>query len=302
MDRKNPNARPVLPHAGQPAPASRSEAGGPRPDAAGDDVRRRKPLRLPFEKRRRNDWTVWIYRHRVGLLVTVVIYLLAAIIFMSYRIMLGPVDVYAKMFEMVDPEQEQPEELTPEQEEVLKEIERLEQMQYEQISNQISNQNAEFNAGLKDDKGTKAQEIYADAERVQREMNANRQAYEQGLADLETPSSSQRTEQSAKGDSEKKETSRVRGNVTVEYDLPGRTDRYLYIPAYECLEGGTVVVNITVDRNGKVLTADVSKATSTRENCIRDMAVKAARASYFDVSPTSPEKQKGTITYRFVPQ
>ena len=65
--------------------------------------------------------------------------------------------------------------------------------------------------------------------------------------------------------------------------------------------GGEVTVNITVNRNGKVVSASM-KESSTNSSCINDMAILAARNSRFNVDDTGSDKQSGTITYIFVPQ
>ena len=259
-------------------------------------------MRLPFEKRRKGDWSVWIYQHRVGLMVTVVIYLVAAILFMSYRIILNPDANYSMMIELVNP-QEKTETLTPEEQEAIKEIERIEEVRYERAMNRISNQNAEMNSGLKDDRGTRASDIYKDAERVQRELAAGKAAYEKSMADLEAMEKPKdQTPQSNRGESETRQDVLVKGNVTVSFNLEGRTGRYLHIPAYQCQGGGEVTIGITVNRSGKVIAASVDRATSTNDPCITDMAVQSALASSFSASSSAPEKQKGTITYLFVPQ
>ncbi len=49
------------------------------------------PLRLPFDTNsNKGGWAEWIFRHRIGLLITVVIYLCLAILFVSYRIVILP--------------------------------------------------------------------------------------------------------------------------------------------------------------------------------------------------------------------
>ena len=112
------------------------------------------------------------------------------------------------------------------------------------------------------------------------------------------PQKAASTNKSDKSTSEN-QTVKVQGNVTVSYDLAGRTATYLHVPAYQCREGGTVVVGITVNRNGEVIAASIVYGG---DECMRSTALKAARESLFDINPSAPARQTGTITYVFIPQ
>lgn len=79
---------------------------------------------------------------------------------------------------------------------------------------------------------------------------------------------------------EKESGVKQKGSVLISYWLPGRRDVSLYMPAYQCEGGGEVTVNITVNRNGKVVSASM-KESSTNSSCINDMAILAARNSRF---------------------
>ncbi len=94
----------------------------------------------------------------------------------------------------------------------------------------------------------------------------------------------------------------VSGNVAASFILAGRTAVYIDIPAYKCQGGGRVVVNISVNRNGRVVAASVDRATSTSDKCILDEAVNSAKACRFSTSSTALDPQRGTITYTFVAQ
>ena len=71
------------------------------------------------------------------------------------------------------------------------------------------------------------------------------------------------------------------------------------IPAYRCEAGGEVVVQIAVDRGGEVLSARV---LSGGDECMRETALAAARASLFNIDASAPARQTGTVTYLFIPQ
>jgi TonB family protein len=80
---------------------------------------------------------------------------------------------------------------------------------------------------------------------------------------------------------------------------PVRMSRHLEVPAYRCEGGGEVVVAITVDRDGKVVGA---RAREGGDECMRECAVESARRSRFNIDPSAPARQTGTITYIFIPQ
>ena len=184
-------------------------------------------LRLPYMKRRTNA-AAWTYDHRVGVSVTIIVYLLLAIAFVGGKIMIRnsrPNNMF-----MVD--LQTLEDLAREQQRLEQEVKMRQSMgeSYEQVLNRISNENAE------------------------------------------------------------RAENRLRHSVHLE------------VPAYRCRRGGTVVVNITVNRNGNVVSASVDKGLSETDECMQQTAVGAARSSRFDINTSAPERQSGTITYVFVAQ
>lgn len=84
------------------------------------------------------------------------------------------------------------------------------------------------------------------------------------------------------------------------YDLAGRTYLSLPKPNYNSQVEGVVVVEVTVDKEGRVIAANPGHRGSTTmdENLLQD-AKKAALSARFDRKPDAPAVQKGTITYRF---
>lgn len=298
--------RPVTPHphrpVEQPRP-TRPQAPGP-PPRSGEG--RPPRIALPFEQRRRKgDAGDWVYRHRVGLLVTVVLYLIAAIMFISYKIVINGNQTATMYIDLVDPNE--PEPVKPEEVEPPKPAEQIDAGQYERVMNRASDQNSKLTS-LKDDRGTQTQELYEEAKRVQEQLAAGQQAFREGMDELAAMSKRQRggaqsptsPASMSKSSSSKRQTVKVQGNVTVSYDLAGRMATYLHVPAYQCREGGTVVVGITVNRNGEVVNAAVEKASPGE--CIASRAVQAALASTFNADAGAPDKQRGTITYVFVAQ
>lgn len=274
----------------------------PQPPRSGQHPATERPDRivLPFsDRRRRGDAGDWVYRHRVGLLVTVVLYLLAAILFVSYKIVVHENPTTTMYIDLVTPEEEE----VPKPEEQPKPIEQIDPGQYERVMNRASDQNAKMDASLRDDRGTQADKLIEEAQRVQQAVAAGQQAFRSGMDEIAEMSRRHKMPQSSsssKSSSSQRQTVKVQGNVTVSYDLAGRTATYLHVPAYQCREGGTVVVGITVNRNGEVISAAVEQASPGE--CIAERAVQAARASTFNADASAPERQRGTITYVFVAQ
>ncbi len=93
----------------------------------------------------------------------------------------------------------------------------------------------------------------------------------------------------------------MKGRVTVSFSLtnPVRTSRRLVVPAYQCEGGGEVEVSVTVNRSGEVTAAHVEYGGDA---CMRETALRAARASLFNIDQSAPARQQGTITYIFIPQ
>ena len=64
-------------------------------------------------------------------------------------------------------------------------------------------------------------------------------------------------------------------------------------------ENAGKVVAVEIDRTGKVLSAEV---TYGGDECMRQTAIESARNSRFDHNDSAPPRQKGKITYIFIPQ
>jgi TonB family protein len=86
--------------------------------------------------------------------------------------------------------------------------------------------------------------------------------------------------------------------TSISYSLVERNAYYLPPPIYTCIEGGKVVVNISVDANGYVTEASFNdKSSGTSNGCLVDNAIAYALKARF--SPDSKNSQIGTITYLF---
>jgi outer membrane biosynthesis protein TonB len=91
------------------------------------------------------------------------------------------------------------------------------------------------------------------------------------------------------------------GGEGVSYTLSGRSARSLPKPNYPGNEEGIVVVQITVDKYGKVNDAKAGvKGTNTNNQGLWEAARKAAISTSFNQNLDAPAFQTGSITYRFV--
>ena len=230
------------------------------------NVRPPRP-RLPFEKGP-TDLGSWAYEHRVGLCCMIIAYLAFGIVFVSVKIAMNQERVEGAMYiDLTDMQQalETLQQQVPEQQD--------EGDDFSNVKNRISDEN-----GRSESVG-----------RTTASTAGGGASSSKSIADF------------MEGLDE--EAAAVAGRVKASQDAfaKGRRDVSLYMPAYQCEGGGEVTVNITVNRNGKVVSASM-KESSTNSSCINDMAILAARNSRFNVEDTGSDKQSGTITYIFVPQ
>jgi TonB family protein len=87
----------------------------------------------------------------------------------------------------------------------------------------------------------------------------------------------------------------------ISYNLQGRGSQKLVSPKYEYQEGGKVVVEVSVDRDGKVTQAVPGiKGSTTLDEYLLKVAKDAAMEARFEPKPDAPVIQKGTITYNFI--
>ncbi len=91
------------------------------------------------------------------------------------------------------------------------------------------------------------------------------------------------------------------GNKGISYDLQGRGFQALPSPKYDYQGEGKVVVEVSVDRSGKVIQAIPGvKGSTTLDEYLLKVAKDAAVGARFAVKQDAPAVQKGTITYNFV--
>ena len=93
------------------------------------------------------------------------------------------------------------------------------------------------------------------------------------------------------------------GPTRIYYDLERRYHTYLPIPIYKCMGAGKVVLMLEVNQQGTVERAQVvSKESTTNDECLIETAINTALISRFNADINAPKIQKGTLTYIFVAQ
>ncbi len=228
---------------------------------------------------------------KAGLYITVIFHLVVLIILLATQ--LGFSLAKENSFVLDFTKQEQVEKVK--KEEVFKEdiTKRVEQMLA--AAGNIPIRNVAVDRGaLKDDRGTNAEELYKDAERLQQELNNG--------APLPKDELVYEYKKTETGGPKKSSESSYSGPSVVSYELEGRKASRLSIPAYRCMGAGMVTVIITVDPQGNVINAKVEDAVSSSDGCLRNFAIRAARLSKFSASKTAPPKQIGNIVYQFIAQ
>ena len=251
---------------------------------------KRQRLDLPFIRRRKDIGTV-MYDHRAGVFAVVVLALVMGIVFVASRVIVGTPKVAADI--LVD--LRTVEELREEARRLEREV-RLRQMaDGGAVSNAVSNEAAD----LRDDRNTDMSQVRGLAEDADSRMSANRDAWDRGLREIENMRADRGDERA-----DVNRDSRAKGRVMVSFSItnPTRYSENLVVPGYRCERGGEVVVTVTLNRSGDVVSAAVDKGLSDGDGCMHETALDAARRSRFNLDAVAPERQTGTITYTFIPQ
>lgn len=230
-----------------------------------------------------------------GILITVSIHL-AVIIVLLLSVLEPKLNKERMSIELDFSEQEKLEKLESELARQKALNEKLDRMLKEEgidSPSQSEIKNLRVDASLKDAKGIDAEQLYKDAERIQREYEQNMSRKEEDYADISTPKEKQTEEEP--------EESYI-GPSVLSYQLDGRKGSYLPIPAYKCIGAGEVTVIVTVNPNGDVVGAKIQDDISSEDKCLREYALKAASLSRFSKKSEAPARQLGNIVYQFIAQ
>lgn len=231
---------------------------------------------------------------RAGLYITIIFHLVVIIVLLAYQI--DNALRREESFVLDFTKQEEIEKQKKEQifkEDISKRIEEM-LAAARNSGEPVRNVAVDANTQLKDDRNTDADQLYKDAERLANELKSG-QLEDAREEAVELPAE----EKKKKEDPKKKE---FKGKAVVTYNLEGRKASSLKIPAYRCYDSGDVTVIITVNNAGRVVGAKILEEISSSDACLRSEAIRAARTTRFNSSPSSPPNQTGEILYRFIAQ
>jgi len=246
-------------------------------------------------------------KHMVGIMGTISIHLVLAIVLLLFKMNYTPtprsVEIDINFRDELLP-------ITEEQRVQMDKIDiAIEQLinhglEADAVKNVIGDENApdkptnELNPTLQDDKGTNASDIYSQRDILKQRMLADKEKNEKN----NTLEGQEEIPNTPEKNTVTKENTKIKGPKVISFSLEGRDYIKLPVPSYKCQYGGQVVVDIEVDANGKVTNAKIDSRNSVNDECITEAAIAAAYNSEFSDSPNGQAKQKGSITYLFVPQ
>lgn len=236
-------------------------------------------------------------RHKVGILGTISLNLILAILFFVFELRSRAHLIDTMILVDFDREYEirQPEEYKAEP--LLPADALVPDKEWEAIKNiAVDATREDLNPDLKDEKNIDADDLYQEAQCVREQMQSNRERWEdaQNLEELDVPNIEEKN-------TAPPDEGQYKGPTVISYYLEGRKALRLPVPSYKCERGGQVVVDIEVLGNGTVAKAAVDATNSVQDECITSSAIRAALASRFTAS-ASMARQRGSITYLFVPQ
>lgn len=258
----------------------------------------RRHARIDLGNTRSESLGEWLFNHRVGLLVVFAVFVLSGTVLATARYDVERIDL-EYLIEIL------PEEFQEQEQPVTKPVPSIEELsqRVQNVRNIVSNAAATEQSSGSSSFDDDLQQLMDD---VEEGMDANRAAYEEGMNSVRGSGKGGKGGGNDKGDADNENDNargKYQGNCTVTYcfENPVRSDRGLYVPAYTAKGGGTVVLEVLIDRNGAVTSARVLTSTNSSLN---QVAIKAARNynTRFNIDGSAPSPHRGTITYTFVAQ
>ncbi len=274
--------------------------------ATGQPPRPRRRPHIDLGDTRSESFGEWLYSHRLGFVAVIISILVGGLWIATARvnIEIPPIE-YIIEFVDQEPTPEEVEKLKQQRDKLQQEIDRR-LAAVQQVKNVQSNESAEEGGAESQNYDNETQQMM---DKIASDMASNRSDYESGMREANGigKGGSGNGSGGKKGDGKDKN---FKGAVTVSYDINyvsgnkkvARTARAsLYKPAYLAKEGGYVVLEVRVDRNGTVKSAVVKESSNSALN---EIARKAAlnAGTIFNIDPNAPVSNVGTITYTFVAQ
>jgi hypothetical protein len=241
----------------------------------------------------------------VGILGTVIFHLVAAIIFMSFKLYSlekTPLDGFAVEFV-------QYEEKGPEKKLIELPVSGIEKIVYDDqellnLARNLANKPeeqvdpSEYIDMVKEElirDGKLGPENFIDDQKRADDLGGDEKMAYENDENKEAAEDQQRGSRDLEAD--------YQGPTRIYYNLEGRNHTYLPIPIYKCQGSGIIVLSIEVNRKGTVEEASVIDEKSTASDpCLIETAVTTALVSRFTPGIHFPPVQKGTLTYQFVAQ
>ena len=241
----------------------------------------------------------WLKEHRHGVMGTVIFHLVLAIFLVCVGI--SRLDSQQRMEIEID--MPEPEIVQQKQEEQKKKEQILQQSADEEVNEMLRSLAANEDAVKKNAETQPHERVEEYIEQIQEEIDSDYGGRYRANKNKHYKEDSIRVQRDIKERMLDSLQSTVYvGKSSVSYNIKGRYKTYLPIPVYKCEFGGKIVVAVVVNRQGRVIKAEVVDAESNKDDSLREVAVDAALKSEFNVDEKAPERQTGTITYNFVKQ
>ena len=241
----------------------------------------------------------WLKEHRHGVMGTVIFHLVLAIFLVCVGI--SRLDSQQRMEIEID--MPEPEIVQQKQEEQKKKEQILQQSADEEVNEMLRSLAVNEDAVKKNAETQPHERVEEYIEQIQEEIDSDYGGRYRANKNKHYKEDSIRVQRDKKERMLDSLQSTVYvGKSRVSYNIKGRYKTYLPIPVYKCEFGGKIVVAVVVNRQGRVIKAEVVDAESNKDDSLREVAVDAALKSEFNVDEKAPERQTGTITYNFVKQ
>ena len=241
----------------------------------------------------------WLKEHRHGVMGTVIFHLVLAIFLVCVGI--SRLDSQQRMEIEID--MPEPEIVQQKQEEQKKKEQILQQSADEEVNEMLRSLAVNEDAVKKNAETQPHERVEEYIEQIQEEIDSDYGGRYRANKNKQYKEDSIRVQRDKKERMLDSLQSTVYvGKSSVSYNIKGRYKTYLPIPVYKCEFGGKIVVAVVVNRQGRVIKAEVVDAESNKDDSLREVAVDAALKSEFNVDEKAPERQTGTITYNFVKQ
>ena len=241
----------------------------------------------------------WLKEHRHGVMGTVIFHLVLAIFLVCVGI--SRLDSQQRMEIEID--MPEPEIVQQKQEEQKKKEQILQQSADEEVNEMLRSLAVNEDAVKKNAETQPHERVEEYIEQIQEEIDSDYGGRYRANKNKHYKEDSIRVQRDKKERMLDSLQSTVYvGKSSVSYNIKGRYKTYLPIPVYKCEVGGKIVVAVVVNRQGRVIKAEVVDAESNKDDSLREVAVDAALKSEFNVDEKAPERQTGTITYNFVKQ